>query len=351
VILRLLARRRLAADPVRAQKRALARGRPGPAIALDPRPVLDAWLLRMPRRKETLLFLDSAPIRTTSRARAIQIRPGDITSAAERLSREPISLLWASPPWAMILLDAVERAGGRPIRDLWPRWRGLVHQGVAIAPFAEAFHRCAGSGIATLEVLVDPEAGLIAVQDRPRDRSLAVVARSDRLFDFVDRVGRRRRLWEVEAGMQYFGPGGMVRFTSTAPPRLVPVASDLDCFGETLSREAVDRAWQEAARRVPCGVAAYAVLPRYPRADHPRGRHLWIMECAPPPRDLAELARSLDRALCASSASYAALRAHGGPLAAPRVRLVRTGAFSRRWASGVRRPLVLERDQAAGLWG
>jgi hypothetical protein len=243
-------------------------------------------------------------------------------AATEETVRRDVRVLVGSPARALVLVDRVERLAGRPIREVWPSWRGFVHGGVDFAPYAETWARRVGRDL----VLVESWRGL-AVGDG--DGSLALVL--DRAYFELESDGRRLGVHEAEVGVPYRlhvtcgdlqarATGDVVRFTSVRPPRIVVESGRfaLDAFGERLTGEALEGAVSAAG-----GARGFAVEPEFPTVSEPRGRHLWRIECEVPPADLDAFARAIDAALQAASADYRAHRKDDALILPPRVRLVR----------------------------
>jgi hypothetical protein len=243
---------------------------------------------------------------------------------------DDVRVLVGAPLAALVLVDRVERLAGRPIRDVWPSWRGFVHGGVPFAPYAETWSRRVGRDL----VLVENHGGL-AVGD---GGDLALVL--DRAYFELVRDGRRLGVHEAEEGVRYRlhvtvgglraqATGDVVRLTSTRPPRIVVESGrfPLNAFGERITGEALEGAVAAAG-----GAREFAVEPEFPTVTEPRGRHCWIIECDVPPPDLDAFARAIDASLQETSPDYRARRKDDALILPPRVRLVRE--LPRRFRNG-----------------
>ena len=269
-----------------------------------------------------------------------------LAAAAKELARTDVRVLVGLPSWALLLLDAVEAEAGAAIRDVWPSWRGFLHGGVAFAPYSVTYRRRAGEGIVFVDCYAATQGGVLAVQDRDGDPSLALVLDRNVYFEFApldDPDGPRVGVDEVEADRPYlisvttdaglwaYRIGDVVRFTSTRPPRLVlegRLKSFLNAFGEHVTQEEMERAIAEAAAAHGAEVREFAVLPEYPDARASRGRHAWIVEFGAPPRDLRAFASTIDVALSRGNEDYRAHRAGDRQLLPPTVRPVAAGTFA-----------------------
>ena len=268
-----------------------------------------------------------------------------LVAAARELARADVRLLLGVPSWALLLLDAVEREADRPIRDAWPSWRGFIHGGMAFGPYAATYRKRVGDGIVYVDTYTATEGGMLAVQDRDDDPSMAVVLDRNCHYEFVpadDPEGPRIGIEDVEpevpylvcvstdAGIWAYRIGDIVRFTSVRPPRLVFHGRKkffLNAFGEHVSQEELERAVEEAAGEHRCEVREFTVLPEYPDARQSAGRHAWIVEFASPPPDLGAFARSIDLSIQRGNDDYKSHRTADQQLRPPIVRLVRKGTF------------------------
>jgi hypothetical protein len=268
-----------------------------------------------------------------------------LAAAAKELARTDVRVLVGLPSWALLLLDAVEEEAGAAIRDVWPSWKGFLHGGVAFAPYAATYRRRAGAGIVFVDCYAATQGGVLAVQDRDGDPSLALLPDRNVYFEFapVDEPARRVGVEAVEvdrpylihvttdAGLWGYRIGDVVRFTSARPPRLLVEGRRepfLNAFGEHVSQEELERAVAEAATKHGAEIREFAVQPEYPDARASRGRHAWLVEFGVPPMDLAEFAATIDAALLGGNPDYRAHRAGDRQLLPPIVRPVSQGTFA-----------------------
>jgi hypothetical protein len=297
-----------------------------------------------------------------------------LASAAQELARTDVRLLLGVPSWALLLLDAVEREADRPIRDVWPSWRGFIHGGMAFGPYAETYRRRVGTGVLFVDTYTATEGGMLAIQDRNDDPSMAVLLDRNVYYEFAradDPDGPRFGIHEVEvdvpyvisvttdAGLWSYRIGDVIRFTSARPPRLVFHGRRkffLNAFGEHVSQEELERGVVDAAREHGCAVREFTVLPEFPDARCSSGRHVWIVEFASPPPDLGGFARSIDLSIQKGNDDYKSHRTADRQLRPPVVRMVHSGAFyawmkSRNRLGGQNKvPRIIDRTLARGLW-
>ena len=268
-----------------------------------------------------------------------------LTATARELARCDVRLLMGVPSWVLVLLDAVEQEAGRPIRDVWPSWRGFLHGGIAFAPYAETYRKRVGRGVVFVETYTATEAGVIAVQDRADDDSMALLVDRDVFFEFIpahEPESPRLTVDEVEenvpyilcvttaAGLWSYRIGDVVRFAGTKPLRLVFHGREdffLNAFGERVSQGELERAVAVAATEHGCEVREFAVLPEYPDVRRSSGRHVWMVEFERPPDDVAAFASSLDDAVRKGNFDYGSHRTGDCQLLPPEVRVLHRNSF------------------------
>jgi hypothetical protein len=275
---------------------------------------------------------------------------------AEESPRQPITLLAGVPSWLMVLLERVKAVTGCPhLPEIWPELQVLVHGGVCFEPYRAWFERELGQwGVRLVETYPSSEA-FVAFEDA-RYGQLRLVTDHGIFFEFVpweelshDRP-TRHTLREIEldvpyavvvttcAGLWAYVLGDVVAFQSRQPPLLRFVGRTgyfLSAFGEHLIGEEVEKAIATSAAQCGALVSDFHVGPIFVSADTASaslalapGRHLYLVECSEPPRDLYRFATVLDDELCRANADYCAHRQGDLGLGPPEVVLIKRGAFA-----------------------
>jgi hypothetical protein len=283
--------------------------------------------------------------------------PAKIRAIAARTARQDITLVAGIPSWLLILAAEVRAQTGQwPLRSVWPNLECLVHGGVPLAPFETELRADFGPGVAFHEVYPASE-GFIAAQDDEPAAGLRLLADAGIFYEFLplehydparlaELGGAAVPLGGVRPGIDYvlimttpaglcrYVLGDVVRFTSTAPARLVYVGRtrlQLSAFGEHVIEKELTDAIAAVARARQARVANFHVAPRFfdAAAGEHRGRHEWWIEWKTGPGISAEdCARDLDTELQVRNDDYQAKR-QGGGLAAPVVRPLPDGTFER----------------------
>ena len=300
--------------------------------------------------------------------------PAKIAAIADRCTDRDIRLLAGIPSWVLILATAIlERAGQnakgartfRTLREVWPHFECLVHGGVPIGPFASELRAVCGQGVNFHEVYPASE-GFIAAQDSEPEAGLRLMADAGIYYEFLpladyddarlEHLGTRAvPLSGVKTGVDYAlvmsTPGGLtryvigdvVRFTSTAPARLVysgRTKLQLSAFGEHVIEKELTDALTAVCNREKWQVVNFHVAPIFINSltGQKRGSHEWWLELRvgsySTPRGPA-IAEALDVELQRLNDDYEAKR-KGGGLLMPTVRLVMPGVFEQ-WQRSVGR--------------
>lgn len=288
--------------------------------------------------------------------------PAKIEAIVERTWNRDISLIAGIPSWILILagrLRARGEARGQRLPNLqalWPRLECLVHGGVPLGPFAEELRSNLGPRVNFHEVYPASE-GFIAAQDSDASAGLRLMCDAGIFYEFLPMTEFNEAglaglgpkvvpLEEVRPGVDYalvmstpaglsrYVIGDVVRFVSTAPPRLVYVGRtrlQLSAFGEHVLEKEVTDALTAVGEAQGWRIGNFHVAPLFPdrRAGQHLGRHEWWLEphagaVVVPGGPI--IAAALDARLRHLNDDYAAKRAGGG-LEMPVVRLVAPGGF------------------------
>ena len=273
-----------------------------------------------------------------------------------------VTLLAGLPTWALVLAAALRedaaQAGRRldSLQSLWPNLECFMHSGVPVGPFQDELRAALGPAVSLHETYVATE-GFIAAQDGVPSTGLRLLAHAGLFFEFLpladfdearlEHLGPKVvPLAGVKTGVDYTllltTPGGLaryalgdvVRFVSTAPPRLHYVGRTklkLDAFGERVIEKDLTDALVVVSQRHGWRVVNFHVAPLFASnlTGQNRGRQEWWIELRPGTVTTPtgpQMAAALDIELHRLNADYAAKR-KGGGLDAPFVRLVMPGVF------------------------
>jgi hypothetical protein len=281
-----------------------------------------------------------------------------------RVVARDITLLAGLPNWALVTalkLLAHAQAAGRPVarlQDLWPNLECFVHTGLSAAPYAGELRQLLGPDVKFQEVYAAAE-GFIAAQDtRHATDGLRVMADLGLFLEFLPlaefdatrlaALGPRAiplehvkpdtdyvLLLTTPAGLVRTAIGDIVRFTSTAPHRLLVVGRtdlQLHAFGEHVSEKEVTDVLTSVCAHHEWTITNFHVAPVFAPGlvvGPARGHHEWWLELRAGTTETPKgplIAEEVDAALQRLNADYAARRRQG-TINPPMVRLVIPGVF------------------------
>ncbi len=258
------------------------------------------------------------------------------------------------PSWMLIFFERLAELKGENsfhINMLNESFELLIHGGVNFGPYRDRFAQLLeNSGAETREVYPASE-GFFASADRGDGDGMRLNLDHGLFYELVpvDELDSAdpTRHWvaNAELGVDYalvvsscaglwaYVVGDMVRLVDRSPPRILMTgrtAQMLSAFGEHLIGEEIEAAIADAAHAITTSVTDYAVGSLFPNDDSARGGHLYVVEfdTPPEPERLEQFATVLDSHLCETNEDYAAHRAEGFGLDAPRLRPVPHGSFA-----------------------
>ncbi len=277
-----------------------------------------------------------------------------IEQLASRSLEEDIRTLGGTPSWLLVLFERLRAlkpsAGGR-LAGYFPNLELLVHGGVNFEPYRARFNGLLqGSHAETREVYPASE-GFIALADRGPGDGLRLLLDNGLFFEFVPagELGApnptRHWLATAVAGINYalivtscaglwsYVMGDTVRFISLKPPRILVTGRtsySLSAFGEHLIGEEIEGAVAASAAAIGASVTDFSVSPIYPEEAEAVGYHLYAVEFSATvsAADCAKFAQLADEKLCAANADYAAHRAGGLSMLAPKIKVLPPGTFA-----------------------
>ena len=287
-----------------------------------------------------------------------------IAAIAKRTTGADITLIAGLPNWVTILAHALREHASASRRrithlaGLWPNLECYVYSGMLIGPYANELRVLLGPALNFHEVYAASE-GFFAAQDADSSRGMRLMVDQGVFYEFIavadlddtppELVGRKALPLEgVKAGVDYAlvitTPGGLVRylvgdivrFTSTAPARVIYIGGlkqRLNAFAENISeREACD-ALVAVCQRRGWTIVNFHVAPLHTGGSsftrQHRGRHEWWVELRPGTVSTPtgpQMATDLDTELQRANSHYAAAR-QASTIDPPFVRLVMPGVF------------------------
>lgn len=268
---------------------------------------------------------------------------------AASVLRQDIRVLAGMPSWSLLLFEAWKRlSGGATVGELFPKLELFVHGGVRYEPYQVPVEAATGRNVRRLEVYPASE-GFLGVQDAAPAPGLLLGLDYGTFYEFIPAAEsdsdspRRLAIDDVAAGETYsivlsnvtglwaYEIGDLVRFVSTAPPRVLVVGRTghfSNCCGENLIVEEVEAATTAAATACRLPIGEFTVAPVYPDAANSRPSLEWVVELPEDEPFLEEpLLTAFDRTLSARNHDYDTKRTHDAGMLPPLLTVVPRGTF------------------------
>ena len=192
-----------------------------------------------------------------------------------------IGMISGIPIWQLSLLEAVVEQGGKPLPQILPHLRYIVHGGMSIAPYRQRLKEIAGDAVHFLETYAASETGITAWQF-PGEDGMRLWQQYRVFYEFEDDNGQVLLAPELQPGVAYnlivsscaglwrYRIGDKVVFKSIKPLILDYVTRDktTSAFDEKITEKEIERAISAATP----SFADYAMGP-----DVSNRRHMWFV--------------------------------------------------------------------------
>lgn len=297
--------------------------------------------------------------------------PTKIEAMAQRCIDQDIRFVSGMPSWTTVLFQRViELANDRDqaatcVKDIWPNLTALVHGGVNYAPFAPRVARLWSGDTHTdlphRHELYPASEGFIAMQDKPGDPGLRLMADIGNFYEFIPleqidddnppaftpdqcEPGQRYVVCMTTcAGLFRYIIGDVVQFDTTpaplgtrpgahqGPARLRIVGRHrhfINAFGENLIVEHIETAVAHAAEHLSIEVGEFTAAPVYPSETNRAGLELAIeLPDGIPAEKLIAFRDAFDARLKAVNVDYTTKRTDSLGMAPPILTPLPRGTF------------------------
>ncbi|MEX0599134.1 MAG: GH3 auxin-responsive promoter family protein [Rhodothermales bacterium] len=276
-----------------------------------------------------------------------------LRAIAERTVDMDIRSVVMAPTWALVFFRELIRlrndgtgSSVETVGEVWPNLQVFISGGVALSSYRGLLEEVIGlPGLHFLETYGASE-GFFSFQDRVHDASMLLHLDNGVYFEFVrmDELGSdepsRYSIGEVETDVRYalyvttcsglwaYNVGDVVRFTGTAPHRIVVAGRTsemLDRYGEAVFGEEMRAALRSACERTGAHVRDFHVAPR-PAELNRLPTHQWLVEFDRPPESEEAFGSALDEYLIDVNRHYQ-IRREAGAFDRPEVVVLPKGAF------------------------
>lgn len=258
---------------------------------------------------------------------------------------QDMTLISGIPPWVQMYFDAVQKASGKKIKDVFKNFQVLVYGGVNFEPYKSKLFNSIGKKIDSIELFPASE-GFFAFQNSQKEEGLWLNSNSGIFYEFIpaseiDKENPKRiSLKDVKvdenyalvisnnAGLWAYNVGDMVKFVSVDPYRLIVTGRTkhfISAFGEHVIAEEVEYALMQAAREEGVAIAEFTVAPMIQQGEG-QSFHEWFVEFENMPRNLCSFAEKVDHNLRQKNIYYDDLIT-GNILSVLKIRPVRKNAF------------------------
>lgn len=270
-----------------------------------------------------------------------------VEAIVKNIAKEDVRVISGIPPWVQMLFEKLlEYTGKSSIGEVFPNLELYIHGGVNFAPYAAKVNEWVGKEIDLLETYPASE-GFIAFQDQIGDPAMQLVVNDGIFFEFIEKHqvafpnARRLSLKDVRLGEDYaivlstnaglwsYLIGDLVRFESLNPYKIRVsgrISQFISAFGEHVIGSEIDQAISFAQKAHHFDVVEFTVAPQVSPSDNPHPYHEWFIEFSEIPKNLNEIALTINSRLCELNSYYKDL-IDGKLLDTLKIRPVRKNAF------------------------
>lgn len=248
-----------------------------------------------------------------------------VDAIVEETLKEDMRLISGIPPWCQMYFDRLSAAsGGQKIKDIFPNFKLYVYGGVNFEPYRARIQESIGFAIDTIETYPASE-GFIAFQDSQKEKGLLLLVDSGIFYEFIpsdeyfndnptrvslENVELNKNyalIMNTNAGLWGYSIGDTVKFVSKNPYRIVVsgrIKHYISAFGEHVIGEEVEHALLSVANEEGIDIVEFTVAPQVNPAAGELPYHEWFIEFGSEPKNMAEFAAKVDKALQGKNIYY-----------------------------------------------
>jgi len=268
-----------------------------------------------------------------------------VEKIVEETIQADLRLISGIPPWMQLYFDLLISQVEKPITEIFPNLKLIIHGGVNFKPYEQKMLASLGKTVDMIELYPASE-GFIAYQDGLQTDGLLLNLQAGIFYEFIpadaffEANPPRLSLSEVEldtnyaliinsnAGLWGYSIGDTIKFIDKNPYRLVVtgrIKHFISAFGEHVISEEVESAITTIAHQSQISLKEFTVAPMVnPSSGLPY--HEWFIELDDPSVDLTAFSQKLDALMCTKNSYYADL-IKGKILQPLKIRLMPVGAF------------------------
>jgi hypothetical protein len=258
-----------------------------------------------------------------------------------------IRVLSGIPPWIQMFCERLlDYTGKNYVIDIFPKLELYLHGGVNYTPYRQKINQLIGKEINLVETYPASE-GFIAFQNNYLEDGMQLVVNDGIFFEFIEKEHinnnklTRISLQDVSlntdyaiilttnAGLWSYMIGDLVRFVSLQPHKIKfsgRISQFISAFGEHVISSEIDKAISLAQLQHHFEFVEFTVAPQVSPMDKSRAYHEWFIEFSEIPKNLNEIAHSINHHLCELNSYYKDL-IEGKLLDTLKIRPVRKDSF------------------------
>ncbi|MFN3916413.1 MAG: GH3 auxin-responsive promoter family protein [Flavobacteriales bacterium] len=248
-----------------------------------------------------------------------------VNAIVDETIKEDMRLISGIPSWVQMYFERLQqKSGGKPIKDIFPKFSLFVYGGVNYEPYRSRFEQLIGKRVDSIELYPASE-GFIAFQDSQKEKGMLLVLNKGIFYEFIpadryfDENPPRLSISEVELGVNYalilntnaglfgYSIGDTIKFVSKKPYRIIVsgrIKHFTSAFGEHVIAEEVEEALQAGLRASTAEITEFTVAPQVSPQPDELPYHEWFIEFTKNPDDMEAFRLTIDLALQEKNVYY-----------------------------------------------
>lgn len=270
-----------------------------------------------------------------------------IEQLVSKLSTRDVRVFSGIPPWVQMFCEhLLDYTGKSCVLDVFPNLSLYIHGGVNYAPYRQKIQQLIGGPIDLIETYPASE-GFIAYQTDCEEDNMQLVVNDGIFYEFIEKdkihdpEAERLSLADISlnrdyaivlstnAGLWSYLIGDLVRFVSKNPHRIKfsgRISQFISAFGEHVISSEIDQAISYAQKKHRFDVVEFTVAPQVSPTDNGHAYHEWFIEFSEIPKNIQEIASTINAHLCELNSYYKDL-IEGNLLDTLKIRPIRKNGF------------------------
>ncbi len=247
-----------------------------------------------------------------------------VNAIVEETIRQNMTVISGIPSWVQMYFERLVSKSGKKVSDLFKNFNLFIYGGVNYEPYRNKFEELIGRKVDSIELFPASE-GFFAFQDKQEEKGMLLLLNSGIFYEFIkadeffNPNPKRFTIGEVKTGVNYvmiistnaglwaYNIGDTVMFTSTNPYRVVVtgrIKHFISAFGEHVIGKEVEEAINEAMKQHGFSISEFTVAPQINPPEEGLPYHQWFVEFEKTPKNLSEIALTIDKSLQNQNSYY-----------------------------------------------